>query len=190
MIYLGVKTHRNTGKKYLFKTGKKNPYSYPGSGKYWKAHLRKHGDNCDTDILLATNSKREIRETGLFFSKLWNIVESDNWANLIPEGGDGASVGSKWTEKHKKNIGLGRKGIEPWNKGLKVGPYPKSRGRAISKALKGNTPWNKGKTGSQVAWNKGLKQPHKTCPHCGTIGAGGNMTRYHFDNCKSKEHIS
>lgn len=26
----------------------------------------------------------------------------------------------------------------------------------------------------------------KTCPYCGFVGAGGNMTRYHFDNCKLK----
>lgn len=25
----------------------------------------------------------------------------------------------------------------------------------------------------------------RTCPHCGKIGTRGNMTRYHFDNCKS-----
>jgi len=25
----------------------------------------------------------------------------------------------------------------------------------------------------------------KTCPHCGLVGAGGNMSRYHFDNCKA-----
>lgn len=24
----------------------------------------------------------------------------------------------------------------------------------------------------------------KTCPHCGHVGAGGNMSRYHFNNCK------
>jgi hypothetical protein len=24
----------------------------------------------------------------------------------------------------------------------------------------------------------------KTCPHCGLVGAGGNMNRYHFNNCK------
>lgn len=23
-----------------------------------------------------------------------------------------------------------------------------------------------------------------TCPHCGKVGSGGNMKRYHFDNCK------
>lgn len=26
----------------------------------------------------------------------------------------------------------------------------------------------------------------KTCPHCNTVGGGANMTKYHFDKCKSK----
>lgn len=32
------------------------------------------------------------------------------------------------------------------------------------------------------------KGPRKkrTCNHCGKIGSGGNMGRYHFDNCKHK----
>jgi len=31
---------------------------------------------------------------------------------------------------------------------------------------------------------KGMKMKRLTCPHCGTIGGGSNMTRYHFDNCE------
>lgn len=35
-----------------------------------------------------------------------------------------------------------------------------------------------------------LGKPHKlvekTCPYCGTIGSGPNMTRYHFDKCRKK----
>ena len=27
----------------------------------------------------------------------------------------------------------------------------------------------------------------KICPYCNLEGAGGNMTRYHFDNCKEKK---
>jgi len=35
--------------------------------------------------------------------------------------------------------------------------------------------------------NLGAKYQMKTkiCPHCGTEGKGGNMSRYHFDNCKT-----
>ena len=34
-----------------------------------------------------------------------------------------------------------------------------------------------------MAMRKPRKQ--KTCPHCNLVGAGPNMTRYHFDNCKA-----
>lgn len=88
-IYLYVKTHNKTGLKYLGKTTKKNPYKYPGSGVKWNRHLKKHGKDISTEILLVTEDKEELKQTGLFFSKLWNIVESDEWANFIPESGDG-----------------------------------------------------------------------------------------------------
>ena len=26
----------------------------------------------------------------------------------------------------------------------------------------------------------------RTCPHCGTVGRGPVMSRWHFDNCKDK----
>jgi len=31
---------------------------------------------------------------------------------------------------------------------------------------------------------KKLNMKPKICPHCGAEGKGGNMTRYHFNNCK------
>jgi len=31
---------------------------------------------------------------------------------------------------------------------------------------------------------KGKKQQIVTCPHCGEVGSKGNMTRWHFNNCK------
>jgi hypothetical protein len=32
----------------------------------------------------------------------------------------------------------------------------------------------------------GQKKKQYTCPHCGKVGGGGSMTRWHFDNCKHK----
>lgn len=32
---------------------------------------------------------------------------------------------------------------------------------------------------------RGMSYPVVTCPHCGKQGAGGGMTRYHFDKCKN-----
>jgi hypothetical protein len=86
---LYVKTHNITKMKYLGKTESKDPHAYNGSGKYWKRHLKKYGYDYTTEILLVTKNKEEIKETGLFFSKLWNVVESKEWANLKLEEGDG-----------------------------------------------------------------------------------------------------
>jgi hypothetical protein len=88
IYYLYVKTHLTSGLKYLGKT-EKDPYSYKGSGQWWKNHIRKHGYNVRTEILLMTKQYDELVETGLFFSKLFNVVESTEWANLIPESGEG-----------------------------------------------------------------------------------------------------
>jgi hypothetical protein len=92
LIYLYVKTHNKSGLKYLGKTTKTDPHKYSGSGKRWLRHLKKHGYDYSTEILLATTDKEELKETGIFFSNLWNIVESDDWANLREEAGDGGDV--------------------------------------------------------------------------------------------------
>lgn len=88
-IYLYVKTHNVTGLKYLGKTEQIDPHKYTGSGKNWCKHLEHHGYDYSTQILLATEDKEELKDTGLFFSKLWNVVRSREWANRIPESGEG-----------------------------------------------------------------------------------------------------
>lgn len=89
IYYLYIKRHNITGLKYLGYTKRKNFHSYTGSGKYWKLHLDKHGKTYTTEILLKTENYDEIKQTGKFFSKLWNVAKSDEWANLKPEEGDG-----------------------------------------------------------------------------------------------------
>ena len=89
MFYLYLKQHNTTGLKYLGQTKSKNPHLYLGSGKRWRNHLKKHGNDVKTSILLFTHCKEELKETGIFFSKLFNIVEDSGWANLKEETGDG-----------------------------------------------------------------------------------------------------
>ena len=36
----------------------------------------------------------------------------------------------------------------------------------------------------RIEFNKIFNSTEHICPHCGKIGKGPNMTRYHFDNCK------
>jgi hypothetical protein len=90
---LYVKTHRVTGLKYLGQTSKSDPHKYTGSGKYWLRHIKQHGKNWDTEILLESQNKKDIDKLGAHYSDLWNVVESNDWANLKPETGDGAASG-------------------------------------------------------------------------------------------------
>jgi hypothetical protein len=100
-IYLYVKTHRVTGLKYLGKTVAKDPYKYPGSGIYWKAHLKKHGDDVHTEILHECKDNNELRDLGIYYSELWNVVDAVDengrkiWANVRPEEGTGGWGGDQ-----------------------------------------------------------------------------------------------
>lgn len=108
MIYLYLKTHNKTGYKYLGKTISKDPYKYIGSGKLWKRHISKHGYDVKTEILLATDDKEELKETGIYYSNLWNVVKSKEFANLIPESGDGGTM--PWTVESRKRLSKTNKG--------------------------------------------------------------------------------
>lgn len=103
IYYLYIKTHNKTGLKYLGQTKSKNPHKYKGSGKYWKLHLKKHGNDFTTTILLETTDKNKVREMGIYYSNEWDIVASNEWANLKIECGDGGGPGWKrGNENHTK----------------------------------------------------------------------------------------
>lgn len=110
MIHLYIKTHNTTGLKYFGKTTR-DPYSYSGSGKYWKKHLKKHGDNVTTEIVGSFPSKEECESFALQFSIENNIIESGQWANLINENGlDGAPKGNVLNNSIKQKISDSLKG--------------------------------------------------------------------------------
>ena len=102
MIYLYKKTHNNTGLKYLGKTISADPYKYPGSGVYWTNHLKVHGNDVTTEILKECQSEEELIEWGKHYSLLWNVVESDEWANLTEEAGPGG----KWSNESRDKLSL------------------------------------------------------------------------------------
>ena len=102
MIYLYLKTHDVTGLKYLGKT-EQDPYQYRGSGLHWVRHLKKHGNDVTTEVLFKTEDKAEFKKAALEYSYRWNIVESADFANMIPEEGHGGYTGNH----------------PAWNKGMK-----------------------------------------------------------------------
>lgn len=109
-IYLMVKTHQKTGLKYLCKTTK-DPFKYTGSGIYWIQHLRRYGYNITTEIIKVCSTKEELSYWGRHYSKLWNIVNSQDdfgnkiWANIIPEtGGGDPGPRTEITKQKLKNL--------------------------------------------------------------------------------------
>lgn len=111
MFYLYKKTHPKTGLKYLGQT-QQDPYSYRGSGVYWKNHLKKYGgQNIITEIVGIYSEFEELQNQGIYYSKLWNIVESKEWANLTIEDGTGGAA--YLSEKSRQKMREKRKGRKP-----------------------------------------------------------------------------
>jgi NUMOD3 motif len=128
-----------------------------------------------------------------------------------PSYGKCGELSPNWGRKHKprspetlRKMSAARKGKPSPTKGRKMPPMSDERKARQSAALKGRVSPMKGRKNPNAAEaNKkraGEKRPAtslallgktwthvtKVCPHCKTIGAGGNMLRYHFENCKHK----
>lgn len=94
-IYLLIKEHLDTGLKYLCKHSAESAEecdTYKGSGKYWKNHLKKHGNNVSTKCIFVTEDKQKFREVALQYSLKYDVVKSENWANLCLEQGEGGDT--------------------------------------------------------------------------------------------------
>jgi hypothetical protein len=103
MFYLYIKTHKVTGLKYLGQTSR-NPYTYKGSGLRWNNHLKKYGNDVDTEILLETDDKNELSAAGIYYSNLYNVVNDHQWANIVNESGTGGDTSDspKYADSIKK----------------------------------------------------------------------------------------
>lgn len=176
-IYLYIKV----SPKGLFYLGKfttprvknRTVYTYMGSGTYWKKHLAKYNyksSDIQTIVLHETLDKKEIEELGLYYSRLFNIIESETWANLKEECGDGGGglMSKELLEKFRQN-GLNRKQTQA----------TKDKISAINLGKKLTAEDKLKKSLARL----GTKQPVTTCPHCGKVGGKNVLKRYHFDNC-------
>lgn len=94
--------------------------------------------------------------------------------------------GKAKTKEHRQKISEGKTGKprkdmigNTYAKSLKGRLKDPSHQELITKKL--NTKEVKDKISATWA-----SKPIKKCPHCDVSGKGGNMIRYHFDNCKRK----
>lgn len=185
MYYLYVKTHNKTGLKYLGQTCK-DPFKYKGSGKYWIRHIKQHGNDVTTTILTESEKLADISAAGLFYSNMFDVVNSCEWANLIPEAGTGGhNPASKTSEAKHKRIQTLKQNGKKWT-------HNEQSRKRMSKAAKDY--W----TSNKSADRKGKEffgppkppgwyinnQSKYQCPHCSKTGDLRNMKRWHFDNCK------
>lgn len=106
-----VKTHNKTGLKYLGKT-KQDPLKYRGSGIKWRDHISKHGYDVTTEIIYESNNDDDIKQMGIYFSEKWNVVESDEWANLMKEEGNGGvtTLGFRHSKESRQKMSLKKRG--------------------------------------------------------------------------------
>lgn len=154
--YLGKFTYNET---YKHKTVDK----YTGSGKYWKNHLNAHGfvlKDIKTTILFETTSKIELKEKGIYYSKLYDVVNNKEFANLTEERGDGGVTGIGETHHRFKQ------------------KYP-----SASKRMKENNPMHNPKVSSSnpTKFKKGQPKPK---------GSGMKARQVSQIDCDTKEIIS
>lgn len=190
---LYIKRHSISGLMYFGKTVKKDVYSYKGSGKHWKSHIKEHGlDFVETLWVseLFTN-KDDIAEFAILFSEYFNIVDSSKWANLTIENGiDGGDsgvyphwlIGRKNSEETKKKRSESLKGSNNgmYGRTKELNPfYGKKHSEETLLKLK------KPKSEEAKKKYKEAKRPIAECPHCKKVGHLAIMKRWHFDKCKN-----
>lgn len=203
-IYLYKKTHNKTGLNYLGKTTQ-DPFTYKGSGKRWGNHINKHGYDVTTEILRECQTNEEVKEWGLYYSALWNIVESREWANLKEEYGDGGGIRGEGNGMYGKTHSDEVKAIlaEEASNRFKGKSYEDLYGKEKAAEIKKKRSEQlKGKDNSgshnpmfgkvQKESSKALQshrarnRPKLECPHCGIVCASSQHNRWHGDKCKSR----
>lgn len=104
----------------------------------------------------------------------------------------GKNLGKNHTEETKKKISLANKGkeineetrkkISDSKKGKKRGEFSIEWRRKLSESKKGLI--KSAETRAKLSKPRNSKK--SICPYCQISGGGGNMKRYHFENCKKK----
>jgi hypothetical protein len=98
MYYLMIKEIEQTGMKYLCKRkvydDPNDHIKYKGSGKLWNRILKAHPEYTLRTTVLGTYDNQDLKKYGLYYSNLYDVVNSSEWANLMPEAGDGGKTHS------------------------------------------------------------------------------------------------
>jgi hypothetical protein len=202
-IYLYKKTHNKTGLQYLGKTSE-DPIKYKGSGKDWLPHIKEHGNDVTTEIIKECHSKEELNYWGRYYSQLWNIVDSDKWANKIPETGGGGGLGGLSSETASKinkervlngthNLLGGKQQKTSASKLLAERKHPLQRradgtSHATDRVARGSHHFlGAAQTKKQIASGTHSSCIKKTCEHCGKTVSTNMYSVWHGKKCKKNK---
>lgn len=180
-----IKTHNTTKLKYLCKTERNDPYRYKGSGTYWKKHIEKYGCDIETVVIYETENKQELKNQGMYYSSLWNIVKSKEWANCIPEEGDGGNtVSNKFWITNGIQDKFNNKGEDiptGWCKGRSTGGFTN---KVIQKELSSRVDRKKLGESVKKAWKEGrFIRDHSKC------GIKGDLNPSKRSDVKAKKML-
>lgn len=126
--------------------------------------------------------KTHTQETRNIISERASIKVREYYANLTPQEYDelclkrsiaatGVKKNPKWVEAIKGQVNM-RNPVDGTNKRI----------LAHERDYYQKLGW--------VHSNAGVKHKTVQCPHCGKVGSGPNMKRWHYDNCKSKDVLN
>jgi hypothetical protein len=132
------------------------------------------------------NGDGKFTRTGVVVSEKTRKKQSESIKKIHPNRGkpspNRGKIASEETRKKQSESKLGKKRK----------PFTEQTRDKIRQAKLGSNNPSYGKTPSEETREK-LRQANRgkketfTCPHCGKVGSGGSMTRWHFDNCKEKK---
>ena len=185
------------------------PY-YIGKGSGWRMFSRQHSvttpkDRSKIQIIAhkLTESEAHLLEIKLIAFYGRKDLDTGILHNRTGGGeGSGGAIRSAETRAKiaKAHTGKKRKPVSEEtkqrlslaNKGKSTGPKSDETKAKMSLAQKGKIvapatveKWRKAMSIRKAAGIIDLRIIKQvTCPHCGKIGGGGNMSRYHFNNCK------
>ena len=157
-IYLYLKTHNVTGLKYLGKTTQ-DPEKYIGSGFYWKRHLKKHGNDVTTEILFETQDKEEFKKVASNYSEKYNIIESEEFANMRIESGDGGD-NSEYIDYSK--VSLSNKGKKRSEDAIQRTVDTRRKGVGFSQRK--NIPQDENRKQKRLEASKKVGYDYNKCP--------------------------
>jgi len=197
------------GVKYFCKSVRKDIEKYTGSGVRWTNHVKKHGREHIRTLWISEwfYCPERLQFFALEFSKQHNIVESSEWANLIPENGLTGNTGSKKghmagipkpkSNMHRDSISKTLTGITlEYRHGKEKADEIRSKmslakignkksKETIEKTRQTHLGSKRGKETKQRMKEAQTRRVPLVCEHCGKSVLPGNFHRWHGDCCLS-----